>query len=238
MKIRLLLTTIFISVGLVPLNSRARDTELGSGMPEPAASHADEVPHWSDGIRIIAGIGLNSSALTSGHATTTAGIGSNLRSDVGYYFGNGYGVEFSGSVMFNSLKDSLLWNTTLAAGLRFGLPARIVRSFDNLAPYGRVMIGRTTNVEIFSGKVPERYTQNNANRLQGEGEMIGAGVGFFQRSSTGRIWYTELTLERHSIYKVEAITDVGGVPVVLGDASDGGRSVLYALCLTFGIMAF
>lgn len=201
--------------------------------PRPAEV---ERPHWTDGVHIIAGLGVNASTFDSRSQARSLGLGLNLRSDVGYYFSNGMGVEFSGSVMFNKVKEALLWNTTLAAGFRFGLP--FANRFENFAPYGRILVGRATNVSIFDDKAPAPYDQYQASRLQLEGGMIGLGVGFFQRSSSGRIWYLELTAERHEMTKLEAITDVNKVPVVVAEQVVNDNSELYALCLTFGLMVF
>jgi hypothetical protein len=217
----LLLTSSF----LISLNVKAAELDIE---PEPA--------RWTDGVHIIAGLGLNTATFDSRTQARSLGVGSNFRSDVGYYFGNGMGVELSGSVMFNKIKGSLLWATTLAAGLRFGLP--FAKRAENFAPYGRILVGKATNVSIFDGDAPEPYNQYNANRIQLEGGMWGAGIGFFQRSSSGRIWYMELTAERHEMTKLEAVTDVNDVPVVVAEQTVTDNSELYALCLTFGLMIF
>lgn len=215
--------------------SKTSDLNIQSPVDFERPAEVD-VPHWTDGVHIIAGLGLNASTFDSRSQARSLGVGLNLRSDVGYYFSNGMGVELSGSVMFNKVKEALLWNTTLAAGFRFGLP--FAKRLENFAPYGRVLIGRATNVSIFDDKAPPPYDQYQASRLQLEGSMLGLGVGFFQRSSSGRIWYLELTAERHEMKKLEAVTDVNKVPVVVAEQIVNDNSELYALCLTFGLMVF
>ncbi|RYZ70920.1 MAG: hypothetical protein EOP05_12635 [Proteobacteria bacterium] len=215
---------------------------LSEGVEAPTLALAppplidEDKPHWTDGVHIIAGVGVNASTFDSRTQARSLGVGLNLRSDVGYYFGNGMGLELSGSVMFNKVRESLLWNTTFAAGFRFGLP--FAKRAENFAPYGRILIGRATNVSIFDGDAPAPYGQYNANRLQLEGTMWGLGIGFFQRSSSGRIWYMELTGERHEMRKLEAITDVNDVPIVVAEETIRDNSELYAVCLTFGLMVF
>lgn len=219
---------IFIAVLLLVSSIAQAQTEAQIISPEP---------RWYDGIHLIGGIGLNSSVFETGTETTQAGVGLNLRSDVGYYFQNGIGLELSGSVMFNRVRTSMLWNTVVATGVRFGLP--LAKSAENFAPYGRFLIGKAANVAIFDeGKVPDPYSQYNASRVQTEGNMFGAGLGFFQRSTSGRIWYMELTGEYHRLNRLEAITDVNDVPVVVATENIPGNSALYSLCLTFGLMFF
>ena len=248
----------FLSIFLIALSTNtafAASTEVGNQKQSPKEQSVQdtidlslqsqkkfeepegpETPHWTDGVHIIAGLGVNASSFDSRSQARSLGLGLNLRSDVGYYFSNGMGIEFSASVMFNKIKEALLWNTTLATGLRFGLP--FAKRVENFAPYGRILIGRATNVSIFDDAAPPPYDQYKANRIQLEGNMQGLGFGFFQRSSSGRIWYLELTAERHEMKKLEAVTDVNNVPVVVAEQVVTDNSELYALCLTFGLMVF
>lgn len=230
----------FIAAVCLSLSSVARagesvgtEREIVSGLP---VKLEEDKRHWSDGIHIIAGLGVNGGIYDNDNSRLSLGVGSNLRSDVGYYFGNGWGVEFSGSVMFNTIRGGLLWTTTLATGVRFGLP--ILKRAENFAPYGRVLVGRATSVSYLSNGVPEQYAAYNPSRLQAEGGMFGLGVGFFQRSSANRIWYMEITAERHDFSKIQAIRDVNEVPTVVDTELVNDSSELYAVCLTFGLMIF
>lgn len=189
---------------------------------------------WTEGVHLIAGLGLNFSSYTSDTRSETMGFGSNFRSDVGYYLENGLGLELSGSVMFNRVPTGLIWNSAFMLGVRFAVPSII--EFENVVPYMRVFAGRTVGVINFDGQAEAPY--DTANRIQLEGRVFGLGMGHFQRGESGRVWYVELTVERHEHRKLQAIVDVNGVPTVVGQSSELHQSALYALCLTFGVIAF
>ena len=189
---------------------------------------------WTEGVHLIAGLGLNFSSYTTDTRKETVGFGSNFRSDVGYYLENGLGVELSGSVMFNRVPTGLIWNSAFMLGVRFAVPSII--EFENVVPYMRVFVGRTVGVVNFDGPATAPY--DTANRIQLEGQVYGFGLGHFQRGESGRVWYVELTLERHEHRKLQAITDINGVPTVVGQSDDLHQSALHALCLTFGVIAF
>lgn len=201
---------------------------------DPASSSDFSAIDWTEGVHLIAGLGLNFSTYKSDIRREQIGFGSNFRSDIGYYFENGLGLEFSSSVMFNRIPQGLIWNSAFMVGMRFAVPPLI--PMENVVPYMRVFFGRSTNVINFDGHPDPPF--DSAQRIQFEGNVAGFGLGHFQRSESGRVWYFELTLEGHRHTKVEAITDINGVPTVVGGAEEQAHGTLYAFCLTFGAIAF
>lgn len=223
----------------LPLKSLAQEKRELSEYEKMAKESYEK--DWQDGIHIIAGLGLNAAQYVWGSETASAGVGTNLRTDITYFLKNGTALELSGSVMFNNLDRTTLWSTTFSTGVRFGIPYELKVFKDNLAPYARLMIGRTTNVAIFDGKPSKQFRifdEYDANRVQSEGSMLGAGIGAFEKSKSGRIWYTELTFEYHRMEKFEVIEDDNGVQVVVDERIFKRHPELYALCLTFGLMVF
>lgn len=230
---------------LMTSSAFAEDPQAPAAVPPPVIHHEGEVEvaedakdfksiDWTEGVHLIAGLGLNFSSYSSDQRSETLGFGSNFRSDVGYYLENGLGLELSGSVMFNRVPTGLIWNSAFMFGVRFAVPPLI--EFENVVPYMRVYAGRTVGVVNFDGQPPAPY--DSAQRLHLEGRILGIGMGHFQRGETGRIWYVELAVERHEHQKLQAIQDVNGVPTVINQSSELHKSALYALCLTFGVIAF
>jgi hypothetical protein len=227
MQTLLLLLSLFIFTS-------AMAAEESTVVDEPEEVTDFKSIDWAEGVHLIAGVGLNFASYDSDERTETLGFGSNFRSDVGYYLENGLGLELSGSVMFNRIPAGLIWNSAFMLGVRFAVPPLI--DFENVVPYMRVFVGRTVGVVNFDGQPPAPF--DSAQRLQLEGRVYGLGLGHFQRSETGRVWYVELTIERHEHQKLQAIQDVNGVPTVISQSDALRKSALYALCLTFGVIAF
>lgn len=238
---RKLTAFLFLAATLTALpQSYAEDVDDADEVARDLASAKDGETHdfasldWTEGIHLIAGFGLNFSTYKSDIRREQIGVGSNLRTDIGYYFENGLGLELSSSVMFNRVPQGLIWNSAFMVGLRFAVPPII--PIENVVPYMRVFAGRSTNVVNYDGHPEPPF--DNAQRIQFEGNITGLGLGHFQRGESGRVWYFEFTLERHQHTKVEAITDNNGVPEVVGGADESHHGTLYAFCLTFGAIAF
>ena len=216
---------------------------IGLAVPRMALADANDVPeatsftsqHWTTGLHLMAGLGVNTAYFTSSFLKKEAGMGLNINTSVGYYFFNDYAFEVSTNVMFNRVKRTLIWNTLGTMGLRFRLPPYLAPAKAH--PYFKIAAGRGPSVFIVKGKKPE-FFDLGGDRTQIEGDVLSSAYGFFQNSRDGTSWFLELSATVNSYRKLEAIRDNKEVPEVIDARIVTDHAAMYAVALTFGVVVF
>lgn len=208
-----------------------------------APSRADEVieetnftsNHWTTGLHMTAGLGVNSSYLQTDLTRENIGYGLNIHTDVGYYFYNTWAFEASANVTLNRAKSVIIWDTAMTFGIRARLPTWA--GPNHSSPYIRVMGGRGPSVFIYKGAKPAQLKEEGE-RTQIEGDVWGAGYGFFQNSRDGDVWFVEVQSIVNRYRKFESIDDVDQVPEVIASSPVDDNAAMYSINLTFGILLF
>ncbi len=234
---RLILLTLFQALLLLaalifaaPARSETRDGEVIEVSDFTSR-------HWTRGLHLNAGLGVNSTLLKNDYTHEDIGLGLNIHTDVGYYFLNDYALETSVNVMFNRVKTAIIWDTSMTFGLRARLPAYL--GPDHSAPYLRLAAGRGPSVFFFQGEKPaELEARTNADRVQVEGDIYSIAYGFFQDARDGTVWYLELQQSTTIYRKIEGINEVNDVPEVVYSEHVSNHESMYSLSLTFGVLLF
>ncbi len=193
--------------------------------------------HWTKGLHLNAGLGVNSAFLKNDYTHEDIGLGLNIHTDLGYYFLNDYALETSVNVMFNRVRTAIIWDTSMTFGLRARMPAYM--GPDHSAPYLRLAAGRGPSVFFFQGKKPaELEAKTNADRVQVEGDIYSIAYGFFQDGRDGTVWYLELQQSVTVYRKIEGIDEVNTVPEVVYSERVNDHTSKHSLSLTFGVLLF
>lgn len=181
---------------------------------------------WSEGLHIFAGIGFNSSNYHSNSRRDYLGIGSNFKTDVGWYFNHDWAIESSASVKFNRLNEDLIWDTLLTLGLRYRLEDYYYRAFAG-AGVLVVLIGED-----------EPSARQDTTRLHMDGPALGMGFGRIYRTEKGKVWFTELNGTVQWIKHRDSVIVDGETPIAISSESVNDNSTIYSLQATMGIMLF
>lgn len=206
-------------------------------------AHADETQSgtfslhaWSPGLRLFAGLGANTSVLVSDRERVQAGLGATFRADAVYFASDDFAVEISTGLALNRVDGFIVWDTLLLAGVRARFPWL---SFGpRSAPYMRLLAGYGPVVIDFEGRTPALFSESGAHRIQFEGPIASAGLGWMRQKVSGQVWFMELTLTSHFLTDAEVIKSEGTVPVILGELPSAGYSDLETLVFTVGWLAF
>lgn len=191
--------------------------------------------HWTTGLHLMAGLGVNTAYFSSDLVKREAGIGLNIHTSVGYFFFNDYAFEVGTSVMFNRVKRLLIWDTLGTMGIRMRLPTYLAPV--NSHPYIKFAAGRGPTVFIAKGQTLGAIDQGG-DRTQIEGDILSASYGIFQNARDGTTCFLDLTATVHSYRQLETIRDNKEVPEVISSRSIKDHAGMYALALTFGVIVF
>lgn len=208
---------IFILFLILPFSLRAQLLDTGEEFL---------TDDWSEGLHIFAGIGVNSSNYRSNSRRDYLGIGSNFKTDVGWYFNHDWAIESSASVKFNNLDGSLIWDTLLTLGLRYRLEDY----------YYRVFAGAGVLV-IDTGEDEPTARQDTA-RLHMDGPALGMGFGRTRRTEKGKVWFAELNGTVQWIKHRDDVIVDGETPIAISSEPVNDNSAIYSLQATVGIMLF
>lgn len=189
---------------------------------------------WSEGLHLFAGAGFNSSIFSSKETRIDAGIGLNLKADLGYYLNDRWAVEVGSSVKFNQVKGYLIWDTLITAGLRY----RFQNNFFNERSYGRIFLGRSPTVVYFNGSPPEEYREADISRVQFDGPVGGIAFGITEKLHDKNIWFFELAASVQQLQQHDGIRMEGEVPVVILSGPEGDKTQIWSVYASFGILLF
>ncbi len=221
---------VFVIVAAIPFPYRLQADE-----GEPIEIKNFTAGHWSSGLHLAAGMGLNTSYFKSDLLSQGAGLGLNLQTNVGYYFFNDYAFEVSTDVAFNRVKRLLIWSTMGTLGLRVRLPTSLAPALSH--PYVRFAGGRGPSVFINKGQKPKEFDLGG-DRTQIEGNIFSLAYGILQNARDGTAWFLEFGGTTNYYRTIETIVDKKDVPEVISSQSVTDHSVMYALKLTFGVVVF
>lgn len=187
--------------------------------------------HWSKGLHLFVGGGMNSGLYVSDARRQDVGVGPVLKTEVGYYFNDKFAAEWNSLVKFNFVNGYTVWDTIFTVGGRY--------RFDSMAgmrgPFLRAFFGSTVNVLYFRSSPPEQYAKYS--RLQSEGPAVGVGWGSMEQTPSGLNWYWEAVATGEWLEVSDAINLDKEVPVAERSSLDD-HSTLYTLYVTIGVVAF
>lgn len=181
---------------------------------------------WSSGLHIFVGAGVNSSNYRSNSRRDYLGLGSNFKTDVGWYFNHDWALESSASVKFNRLNENLIWDTLLTLGLRYRLEDYYFRGFAG-AGVLVIVLGED-----------EPVANNNTRRLHMDGPALGLGFGQTKKTEVGRVWFLELNGTAQEIRHRDDVAVDGQYPVAISSQSVNDNSTIYSLQFTIGVLLF
>ncbi|RZA24312.1 MAG: hypothetical protein EOP10_10265 [Proteobacteria bacterium] len=216
-------------------------TSLPSSLATSIAAIQEEfVPEepikWMSGIHLLGGIGVSSAYVKSRDQDIDVGIGMNIRTDVGYYFADAYAIDLGISVVLNQVRKTLVWDTQHTLGFRTRLPA--IFDLKNSISFLRVFGGRGPLVTIARGNGDKDTPVEGADRVQAEGNIVGAALGFFQKAKDKTTWFVDLGFSVHDLQRYEVIQEVNGVPEVVDTKNETDGTQFYTLNATMGIVFF
>lgn len=181
---------------------------------------------WSEGLHIFAGAGMNSSNYHSDERRNYLGLGSNFKTDVGWYFNHDWALESSASVKFNRVDSNLLWDTLLTLGIRYRLEDFYFRGFG----------GAGVLVIVLGEDQPT--TRQDTARLHLDGPAIGAGFGKIRRTDKGKVWFTELNGTVQWLKHRDDVIVDGETPIAVSSEAVNDNSTIFSLQATIGVMVF
>lgn len=196
-----------------------------------------ETDHWSEGLHLLAGGGLNTAVYSSDDDHVDGGLGVNLKTDLLYVFHPEWAVEWSANVKFHRMEDDfLLWDTLLTVGLRTQLP----KFYEEMpgTPYARFFVGRAPTVLFLNGKTPKGVSDPSTSRIHFDGPVAGLGFGVFKKNAQGKVWFTEIAATAQALESEEDVMMDGEVPLVLSRNQVTNNARIYSIAVTFGILAF
>ena len=192
---------------------------------------------WSKGVHLFVGGGLNSSRYTSRTRNAEVGLGSNFKTELGYFFTERVAFEWGASVKFNRSEDLLIWDTMFTLGFRVQFPEWAKFKYRLGEPYARVFYGRAPTVVYLNGKQYSNY-DGHVDRVQFDGPVWGLAIGSFYRTPGGKILYSELAATRHELSSEDGIVQEDDVPHVVFHNNTADGPVIMALYATIGVLAF
>lgn len=181
---------------------------------------------WSEGLHIFVGAGVNWSNYRSNSRSDYLGMGSNFKTDVGWYFDHDWALESSASVKFNQVGENLVWDTLLTIGARYRLEDFFFRGF----------VGAGVVVIVLGEDEPT--LKQDTQRLHMDGPALGVGFGRIRRTSSGRIWFTELNGTVQWIKHRDEVVMDGETPIAIDSQPINDNSTIYSLQASVGIMLF
>ncbi|WP_347359174.1 hypothetical protein [Bdellovibrio sp.] len=195
-----------------------------------------EPDHWSKGLHLLAGGGVNSSVYSASEERVDGGLGLNIKTDLLYVLDSNWALEWSANVKFNQVRSYLLWDTLLTLGVRRQVPR--ISPWDLGAPYARFFIGRAPTVLFLNGGQVDQISDPNVSRLHFDGPVAGFGWGALKKNTKGQIWFTELSFSIQALEQEEGVRMDGDVPVVVASTKMDDNSNIYSFTWTIGILAF
>jgi hypothetical protein len=181
---------------------------------------------WSEGLHIFVGGGINWSGYRSDSRRENFGLGTNLKTDVGWYFNHDWALESSASVKFNQFGDDLIWDTLLTLGVRYRLEDYYFRGFA----------GAGVLVVVLGESQPE--LRKDTARLHMDGPGIGMGFGRIHRTHKGRVWFTEINSTAQWIKHRDDVIVDDQTPIAISSQPVNDNSTIYSIQAAIGILLF
>ncbi|MNK94839.1 hypothetical protein D3C87_1150550 [compost metagenome] len=193
--------------------------------------------HWTPGLHLFAGGGINTAVYSNQQDTYDGGVGLNLKTDLVYFLNENWAIEAGSSIKFNRVSGYLLWDTLFTVGVRTTLPSLL--NYEYGQPYGRIFVGRAPTVMFLNGNDSPTGTEDkDVSRIQFDGPVGGLAIGTFHTTESGLVWFTELGGSIQSLEQESAIKMDGEVPVVVSNKGVSDHTTILSLYLTVGILAF
>lgn len=181
---------------------------------------------WSEGLHIFAGLGLNWSEYRSNSRCDYLGLGTNFKTDVGWYFNHEWAIESSASIKFNRYQEDFIWDTLLTLGMRYRIDDHYFRAFAG-AGVLVIMLGED-----------EPNIRKDTARLHMDGPAIGAGFGRIYRTTRGKIWFAEVNGTVQWIKHRDDVIVDGETPIAISSQPVNDNSVIYSVQASIGILLF
>ena len=184
------------------------------------------IDNWSEGLHIFVGAGLNSSSYRSDTQNNYLGLGTNFKTDVGWYFNHDWAIESSSNVRFNTYEDDLIWDTLLTLGVRYRTEEHYFRGFA----------GAGVLVVVVDEDKPT--VNNNTRRIHMDGPAIGFGFGKTKITKTGLVWFIELNTTAQEFRHRDDVAIDGQYPIAISSQAVNDNSTIYSLQFTIGVLLF
>lgn len=197
---------------------------------EPSPSF--EPTAWEKGLHIFAGLGVNVSSFKSDDQASTPGVGSNFKTDVGWYFNENWAYESSASIRFTRRDEFLLWDSLFTLGVRYRLQDPLWGYEGNFV---RGFLGSAPTVAFPEGY---RLASSEGLRHHFQGPVIGAGIGHLEKRDSDLVWFVEANVSAQALKTMSDIRMDGEVPVVERKTTLTNNSTIYSFFVTAGMMMF
>jgi hypothetical protein len=192
----------------------------------PKVEHKFSPDHWTTGLHLNAGGGVNVTHFDSNDRYDEVGYGLNFKTDLGYYFSHSFAIEWSSNIKFNKVNQFLIWDTLITGGIRYRIKDYYVRGF----------LGKAPTVIYFNHNPPEEFKNTKASRLQFDGPVYGFAFGKMFKRESGLIWFLEMAQTYQKLEEREAIHMDGQVPEVVSREKD--PSTVFSVYFMIGALIF
>ncbi|MBX3019674.1 MAG: hypothetical protein KF767_17430 [Bdellovibrionaceae bacterium] len=228
------LFALFLSLALGPMVAHAQRAIEIIETPAPAADGATQTdgPTWTDGLHLLAGGGVNFSSYSSRFLGGEIGTGFNLKTDLGFEFGERWAFDLGSSLKFNAVQELILWDTLLTAGLRHHF------ADDHAGPFVRVFAGVAPSVlEVRDRAKMTTSLGTDVDRLVFDGEVLGASVGW-SPGALAETSFIEASLSVQTLRREKSIADDNQIPVVMRTRLLNGDARIWSLGVIWGARIF
>jgi hypothetical protein len=184
-------------------------------------SVAFEPGHWSEGVHLLTGVGVNSAVFNSDTSHINFGLGLNFKADVGY-------------LVSDRSDDFLIWDTLFTLGVRYRFHSLL---FNTPGTFIRAFIGESPTV-IYPGDPKNPIRAIGASRAQINGPLVGVGGGYFFKTNGGTNWFIEWDAAYQWLRFQDSVVDRNDVPIVLRSNEVGGNPKILTIALNLGLVLF
>ncbi len=190
--------------------------------------------HWSEGLHLLTGFGINAAVFNSETAHINAGLGSNFKADIGWYINDRLAIEVGSAVKFNRYEKDLLWDTLFTLGVRYRFRSLV---FNTDGAFARLFAGESPTV-LYPGDSNNPIRAVGASRAQFNGPLAGLGFGYFFKTQAGLNWFIETDAAYQWLRFSDTIVDQNDVPIVLQSGEVGGSPKIFTLAFNIGLVLF
>lgn len=184
------------------------------------------IDDWSEGLHIFVGTGFNTSNFYSDSRKSYLGLGTNFKTDVGWYFSHDWAAELSANVRFSKFEKDFIWDTLLTLGIRYRIEEHYFRGF---AGAGVLVILVDEN---------EPTVNNNTRRIHMDGPAIGLGFGRTKITKKGLVWFIELNATAQEFRHRDDVAIDGQYPIAISSQAVNDNSTIYSAQITLGVLLF
>lgn len=186
------------------------------------------IDSWSEGLHIFVGAGVNLSSYRSDSRRNYLGLGSNFKTDVGWFFNHNWAAELSTNVKFNKLDENLIWDTLLTLGARYRIEEHYFRGY----------LGAGVLVIVLDKDAPVASNNNNTRRIHLDGPALGFGFGKTKTTKNKLVWFIELNTTAQMFTHRDEVAIDGQYPIAVSSQAVTDNSTIIGAQITIGVLLF